>query len=538
MWAFVEEGGGWRSPIAKFLSDDERAAIAQRLDAAPGDVLFIVADRAPVAADVLGLLRLELAERFDLAARDRHDLLWVVDFPMFEQDAETGTWDPLHHPFTAPEGDLDGDPGALRSRAYDLVCDGQELGGGSIRINRADVQRKVLELLRIGPEEAQERFGFLLDALEYGAPPHGGIAFGIDRIVALIAGRESIREVIPFPKTASGIDPLTGAPAPVDPAQLREVGLRRRRRRRASNRTERLGPDGGEHGRARALDRAVEHVGRERQRHLAADVEREQAHLAAEPDDLVEHRLGRAVERVAGAQPRGHVVPGDGADDGLAVAGGRDRAARVGVGAGPDQRRVADAARRLVAGAAGRGRGGEVARVIEGNRADGAKRRRRLLDHVVGRVDHGGARLLRDRLRAGPDHQHVLGVLEHGAGGLHRVAHARHGGHGAGATGGAVHDGGVELGLAAGVEHGATSGVVARAVLERHHRGLGGVQRAAAAVEHRPAGVHRRGEVGARALGVEGPIARAPSGAPMDSDDHRGSSLSLPYRVVVWQRTT
>ena len=113
VWAFVEEGGGWRSPIAKFLSDDERAAIAQRLDAAPGDVLFIVADRAPVAADVLGLLRLELAERFDLAARDRHDLLWVVDFPMFEQDPETGTWDPLHHPFTAPEGDLDGDPGAL-----------------------------------------------------------------------------------------------------------------------------------------------------------------------------------------------------------------------------------------------------------------------------------------------------------------------------------------------------------------------------------------------------------------------------------------
>ena len=226
VWAFVEEGGGWRSPIAKFLSDDERAAIGQRLDAGPGDVLFIVADRAPVAADVLGLLRLELAERFDLAARDRHDLLWVVDFPMFEQDPETGTWDPLHHPFTAPEGDLDGDPGALRSRAYDLVCDGQELGGGSIRINRADVQRKVLELLRIGPEEAQERFGFLLDALEYGAPPHGGIAFGIDRIVALIAGRESIREVIPFPKTASGIDPLTGAPAPVDAAQLREVGLR------------------------------------------------------------------------------------------------------------------------------------------------------------------------------------------------------------------------------------------------------------------------------------------------------------------------
>jgi aspartyl-tRNA synthetase len=226
VWAFVEEGGGWRSPIAKFLSDEERPAIAERLGASPGDLLLIVADRAEVAADVLGLLRQELAERFNLAAADRHDLLWVVDFPMFERDPETGTWDPLHHPFTAPEGELEGDPAALRSRAYDLVCDGQELGGGSIRINRADVQRKVLELLRIGPEEAQERFGFLLDALDYGAPPHGGIAFGLDRMVALIAGRESIREVIPFPKTASGVDPLTGAPAPVDPAQLRELGLR------------------------------------------------------------------------------------------------------------------------------------------------------------------------------------------------------------------------------------------------------------------------------------------------------------------------
>jgi aspartyl-tRNA synthetase len=226
VWAFVEEDGGWRSPIAKFLSDPEREAIGAALGATPGDLLLAVADRAKVAAEVLGLLRLELADRFRLRRDDVHDLLWVVDFPMFERDPETGTWDPLHHPFTAPEGDLVGDPAALRSRAYDLVCDGQELGGGSIRINRADVQRKVLELLRIGPEEAQERFGFLLDALDYGAPPHGGIAFGIDRLVALVAGRESIREVIPFPKMASGVDPLTGAPAAVDPAQLRELGIR------------------------------------------------------------------------------------------------------------------------------------------------------------------------------------------------------------------------------------------------------------------------------------------------------------------------
>ena len=225
-WAWVEEGGSWRSPIAKFLSDAERGAITARAHGAPGDILFFVADRARVAAEVLGLLRLELADRFDLRPRDRHDLLWIVDFPMFEWSGDEQRWDPLHHPFTAPLGDLDGDPGALRSRAYDLVCDGMELGGGSIRSNRRDVQERVLKLLGIGPEDAQERFGFLLDALRYGAPPHGGIAFGIDRIVSLVLGRESIREVIAFPKTASGLDPLTGAPAPVDPVQLRELGLR------------------------------------------------------------------------------------------------------------------------------------------------------------------------------------------------------------------------------------------------------------------------------------------------------------------------
>ncbi|MEA2154535.1 MAG: aspartyl-tRNA synthetase, partial [Solirubrobacteraceae bacterium] len=135
-------------------------------------------------------------------------------------------WDPLHHPFTAPLGDLDGDPGALRSRAYDLVVDGWELGGGSIRNHDPDVQRKVFEAIGMDEAEAEQRFGFLLEALRFGAPPHGGIAFGIDRIVTLLAGRESIRDVIAFPKTASGSDPLTGAPAAVDDAQLREVGLK------------------------------------------------------------------------------------------------------------------------------------------------------------------------------------------------------------------------------------------------------------------------------------------------------------------------
>jgi aspartyl-tRNA synthetase len=229
VWAYVEEGGGWRSPIAKFLSGEEVAALNERLGASAGDLLLAVADDAAVAARVLGALRLELAERLELVAPGAHDLLWVVDFPMFAWNAGEERWDPLHHPFTAPSGDLD-DPGALRSRAYDLVLDGFEIGGGSIRIHDPDVQRRVLELIGIGADEAQARFGFLLDALRYGAPPHGGIAMGFDRIVALVAGlgtlREvNIREVITFPKTATGADPLTGAPAPVDPRQLRELGL-------------------------------------------------------------------------------------------------------------------------------------------------------------------------------------------------------------------------------------------------------------------------------------------------------------------------
>jgi aspartyl-tRNA synthetase len=234
VWAFVLKDGTWRSPIAKFLSAEEIGAVTAALDASPGDLLLAVADKAAVAANALGVLRLELADRWSLVPEGSHDVLWIIDFPMFGYNEDEDRWNALHHPFSAPttptgnsaEDLAEVDPGSWGSRNYDLVVDGWELGGGSIRIHDPAVQRMVFEAIGMDEEEAQQRFGFLLEALRFGAPPHGGIAFGIDRIVTLLAGRDSIRDVIAFPKTASGSDPLTGAPAPVDARQLRELGLR------------------------------------------------------------------------------------------------------------------------------------------------------------------------------------------------------------------------------------------------------------------------------------------------------------------------
>jgi aspartyl-tRNA synthetase len=227
VWAF-REGEGWRSPTAKFLSAEELAALNERLDAEEGDLLLVVADKPRVANAVLAQLRLDLAAEFDLIPAGVDDLHWIVDWPLMEAN-EAGGWDPLHHPFTSPAADFDpDDPGSARALAYDLVWNGQEMGGGSIRISDAALQAKVFAALGIDAAEAEARFGFLLEALRYGAPPHGGIAYGLDRIVQRLAGADSIRDVIAFPKTASGADALTGAPAPVDEPQLREVGLQLR----------------------------------------------------------------------------------------------------------------------------------------------------------------------------------------------------------------------------------------------------------------------------------------------------------------------
>jgi aspartyl-tRNA synthetase len=235
VWAF-REGEGWRSPTAKFLSEDELRDLNARLGAEEGDLLLLVADERPVTDAVLGQLRIDLAERFELIPEGEDRLVWIVDWPLMEWNVGEGRWDALHHPFTAPAGEFDpDDPGSARALAYDVVWNGQELGGGSIRINRADVQQAVFAALGIDAELAEARFGFLLEALRYGAPPHGGIAYGVDRIVQRLYGAETIRDVIAFPKTASGFDLLTGAPAPVDDIQLKDLGISLHQRRLAGH---------------------------------------------------------------------------------------------------------------------------------------------------------------------------------------------------------------------------------------------------------------------------------------------------------------
>jgi len=228
-WLQVTAPGEVRSPIAKFLSDAEQAGIVAGVGAEPGDTVLLVADAVETAVRVLGPLRLHLGERLGLIG-EGWNLTWITGFPMFEWVAEEKRWKAGHNPFSAPEpdheADFESDPPAARARQYDLVLNGNEIGGGSIRNHKPEVQRRVFRLLGISEEEAEEKFSFLLRALQMGAPPHGGIAFGLDRLAMLLAGATSLRDVTAFPKGQGGVDPLTGAPTPATPAELRQYGIR------------------------------------------------------------------------------------------------------------------------------------------------------------------------------------------------------------------------------------------------------------------------------------------------------------------------
>ena len=227
-YALVGADGELSGPVAKNISDDERAGLSAAVGAKPGDAIFFAAGRTREAQELLGAARLEIGRRADLIDTNRWAFLWVTDFPMFEEDG-SGGWTAVHHPFTAPADafadTFQDEPGTALARAYDLVLNGAELGGGSIRIHRAEMQQRVFDVIGLTKDEAEGKFGFLLEAFQYGPPPHGGVAFGIDRVAAMVAEVDSIREVIAFPKSGAGFDPLTGAPTPITPEQRKEAGI-------------------------------------------------------------------------------------------------------------------------------------------------------------------------------------------------------------------------------------------------------------------------------------------------------------------------